>query len=49
MGELTRYYDLLLTALKDREVLIKQRIRHTLDHYGNDARVQFESFDYSKE
>lgn len=49
MSELTRTYDFLLSILRQRETLIKQRLRDTLAHYGDQDRTLHESHDYSRE
>ena len=49
MAELTHAYDTLLSILKSREDLIKQRLKEVLKHYGTDERVLFDSGDPERE
>jgi hypothetical protein len=49
MAELTNAYDQLLGILKQREILVKERLRDTLKHFGKEEKILFESFDYRKE
>ena len=49
MAELTRAYDFLLSILKQRENLIKQRLKDSLKHFGEQERILFESGDFNRE
>lgn len=49
MAELAQAYDLLLGILYEREQLIQDRIKESLQHYRQDERVIFESRDFSRE
>ena len=49
MNELTFAYDTLLTILKDREVIIKKRLKETLDHKGIEERILSDSKDFKRE
>ena len=49
IAELSTAYDLLLGILKQREVLIKDRLAETLKHYGKEEEILFESKDYRRE
>ena len=49
LAEVTHAYDHLLAILRTREVLIKQRIKSSLQHFGTEERILFESGDFSRE
>ncbi len=49
LAEVANAYDHLLGILKAREELIKTRIKSSLQHFGTEERILFESGDVNKE
>jgi hypothetical protein len=49
LNELTFAYDTLLTILKDRELIIKRKLKETLDHTGIEERILSDSKDFKRE
>ena len=49
MAEVANAYDHLLGILKAREELIKKRIKSSLQHFGTEERILFESGDFNRE
>lgn len=49
LAEVANAYDHLLGILKAREELIKKRIKSSLQHFGTEERILFESGDFNRE
>lgn len=49
LKEIANAYDTLLAILKNRETLIKQRIRSSLKHFGTEERILFDSKNFDRE
>jgi hypothetical protein len=49
LGEVAHAYDHLVAILKIREELIKKRIKSSLQHFGTEERILFESGDFNRE
>jgi hypothetical protein len=49
LTELAGAYDLLLGVLKQREGLVKERLKESLKHFGREEKILFESADYRRE
>ena len=49
IGELAGAYDLLLGILKQREELVKERLKESLKHFGREEKILYESQDQRKE
>lgn len=49
LSEMTRAYDILLSILKQREALVKRRLKECLEHFGKEDRIVHESHDFDKE
>lgn len=48
-NELAQAYDSLIQALNQRELLIKDRIKTQVEHFGKEERILFENKNWSKE
>jgi hypothetical protein len=49
INELGGAYDLLLGVLKQREDLVKERLKESLKNFGREEKILFESQDARKE
>ena len=49
LSEMTRAYDILLSILKQREALVKRRLKECLEHFGKEDRVVHASHDFERE
>jgi len=49
LSELTTAYDQLVGLLRAREIMITKRIKKSLEHFGTDERILWESKNWKRE